>query len=413
MVPSDGSGEAHSSAGDVLIAQYERTVEALSETQPPDRHALLELLALREHIADAAAQLLPSPEEIEAIAVADRALIDASPWLASGARLALFGEWRQSIRPKVTSWWWCLDELDGDSSGLSPVCIAVAGAFLVTALALMTDVTVRLLSGGVDLLGLTGTMAQSFIVFLAGGVLTSSGRQWLSRILRWRRVARKSRASWTISWSAALLLLAIVSWLSLKQVSRSYSNEGARMQIRGDLSGAIDSYTRALRANPNNGSAHYNLATAQELLQDPESAIVHYRAAIMQDGQMYPAYNNLARVYIVTGKPSAAVELLRKCIEQGRPDDKVVKYAFHKNLAWAYMELGLFRLCEKQIRIALELRDGAAAHCIRAQVIEKVSTPADAVGEWQLCLSAAAVETSAIEPQWLGMAEERILAGDR
>jgi tetratricopeptide (TPR) repeat protein len=62
----------------------------------------------------------------------------------------------------------------------------------------------------------------------------------------------------------------------------------------GDIPAAIARYKTALSINPNNATAHFNLAYALEDQGDQTAAKEQYRLAIKADSAMAQAYNNLA-----------------------------------------------------------------------------------------------------------------------
>lgn len=395
-----------------IFQTYERDVVALSKATPPSASEILELLALRDRIAEVVEHDLPPIASLDALVRADRKLSDAAVWLASGQRRLLFDDWRKALGARAERWWWRLDEPDRGTEGLSPGAVALAGVMVAASLALMTDISLRLLSGGIDSVGLAGTIMQGFLALLAGGSLTAAGRQWLGRVLNRRRIPRGSHGAWIVGVSGLVLLLTIASWWSLRYVSKYYNNRGERLSAKGDIAGAMESYTRSLRAHPGNATVHYNLAAAKECFHDNSGAAEHYRAAIAYDNRMAAAYNNLARLTILEGRPAAAIELLQQGLERRNPatDDS---YTFHKNLAWAYLESGLRVQARRELRIAAGVRDGAASHCLLARLMEEETPAEDASLEWHQCLSSADNESGAPEPAWLAVARERLLAGEK
>lgn len=391
------------------IARYRSAVEALAGSQrPPEPQALLALLLLRERIAEEIAARPPAVATLEALAQADNALLAEAPRLVESPAGERLRDWRRSLGERSSSWWWCLDKAEAtDLPGPSLPWIAAAGALLATALTLMTDFTVRLLREGPDQISLLSTLLQGFLVLLAGGTLTAQGRRWFETRMRRRGVSGRRQGPWMAAASAAVLLLAVAIWSSLPFLGRYYSNRGVRLQAAGQLPDAIKSFARSLRAAPGDPYTHYNLATAEEDIQDREAALRDYRAALAGNSGLSPAYNNLGRLYILARDYPAAVELLQRGVLL-QPEDAAVRYALHKNLAWAYLEMELPGQAEDQVRQALALRkDGAAAHCLLAELREKRPALGEALPAWRQCLAGAGAGAE-VESQWLARAEERL-----
>ena len=80
-----------------------------------------------------------------------------------------------------------------------------------------------------------------------------------------------------------------------------------------------------------------------------------------------------------------------------------------KNRAWANLGLKYLTLAESDVQQALAIRpDGAAAHCLRAQILEAQAKKQDALPEWEMCLRYEKTDVVAVEASWLGLARERL-----
>jgi tetratricopeptide (TPR) repeat protein len=213
-----------------------------------------------------------------------------------------------------------------------------------------------------------------------------------------------------------LLVIVLTLWLSLPVFARYYNERGARFHYREDpdLSRARESYEQALRLMPGYAQAHYNLAIVYEDLE-PEKAVEEYTLAIKYDNNIYPAYNNLARLYLLRGKDDDyenALKLLSQATDSA-PQNENVQYSLHKNLGWANYALKHYQVAESHLRRAITLRDeqGAAAHCLLAYVLREQGKP-EAIEECFDCVSLAPGEKD-VEPRWVSDAQECLMKGGR
>ena len=165
---------------------------------------------------------------------------------------------------------------------------------------------------------------------------------------------------------------------------------------------------RAISLAPDFALAHYNLGSAYDDILQYDKALVEYQTAIQNDPQVYFAYNNLARLYMLQKRDYvSALRLLERGMDL-KPTEPAVKYSLLKNRAWAYLALKLPGLAEADLRQALALRpEGAAAHCLLAQVLETRGKPADALSFWERCVAYYGAEEN-VEPDWYATARERV-----
>jgi tetratricopeptide (TPR) repeat protein len=210
------------------------------------------------------------------------------------------------------------------------------------------------------------------------------------------------------------MIIAFGLWLSLPLFARYYNERGIGFQYREqpDMSRARESYQRAVRLNPSYAQGHYNLALVEEDFQ-PEKAIEEYLLAIRHDSYIYPAYNNLARVYLRRGKDNdyeSALNLLNQARDLS-PQDENVQYSLYKNLGWANYLLANYLRAEQDLGRAISLRkDKAAAHCLLAYVL-KEQGKAGVADECFDCVSLEPGEKD-VEDKWVSDAQECFMKGD-
>lgn len=112
-----------------------------------------------------------------------------------------------------------------------------------------------------------------------------------------------------------------------------------------DTRRAEELYKQAIRENPGNTDARYNLAHLYFLQKRYDLAANAYREVLKRDPDDSDAYNNLGTVYERQGKVKTATRLYLKATRASRP----VPAAFY-NLARLYLEQGE----EERARAAVE-----------------------------------------------------------
>jgi tetratricopeptide (TPR) repeat protein len=181
------------------------------------------------------------------------------------------------------------------------------------------------------------------------------------------------------------------------------------------VTSAIENYQRAISLDADYAEAHYNLGTAYEDVLEYDKAISEYQTALIADRRFSHVTNNLARLYILRraspSSYSSALQLVNDELNRS-PKERNLEYSLYKNRGWAYLGLNLHELAERDLRHALTLRaDGAAAHCLLAQVLEAQEKPTEALAAWELCL--AYDRHDFVDAIWLGTAETRLIRGGR
>lgn len=265
---------------------------------------------------------------------------------------------------------------------------------LTMALSVVIDISGRFLSGGPDTLGAFAVIGQSVLTMLAaGGALTQAGREASQRLLTSLRLSKQFWAEAQLSFVFLLLVGVILFYSTLPWIATLYNNHGVKHYLAGRLASAELAFNRAIKLNPDDVGAHYNLGRLYEALED-DRARTEYRAALK--GGLDAAYNNLARLYLLQEQYAQAESLLLAGIDRTQNDD--VKYSLLKNMGWAQWGLKDYAGAESVLRQAIAIQpDKAPAHCLLAQAL---TAPEEQQQEWEQCHRWCSARQSPEEGKW-------------
>ena len=394
---------------DAAIIAYREALDALRASENADAAAgTLRVLLTRDAVAQASSGTT-TPEALTELAALDGQLQAAAPIIVAAVGGDTLARWRASAGPPSYAWWWSLDEIVAANEPKPWLGWALLAGFFVTlSVSFIAEISARFLAGQPDFFGVFSTLTQALLALLAGGALTRAGSRWIDGLLAARGIARPAHAYWKTALALLVLVVVLGLRLSLPAFARTYSDRGVRQQAAGRVTSAIYSYQRAISLAPDYALAHYNLGSAFEDILQYDKALVEYQTAIQNDPQIYFAYNNLARLYMLQKHDYvSALRLLERGVDL-KPTEPAVGYSLLKNRAWAYLALKLPGLAEADLRQALELRpEGAAAQCLLAQVLEARGKPADALPFWENCVAYYGPQEN-VEPDWYATARERV-----
>jgi len=184
---------------------------------------------------------------------------------------------------------------------------------------------------------------------------------------QYRRAIEKAPTDWRLRWKYAKLLLtdfkndqAAVEqyrWLreNLPHYHRAHAWLGLVLGQMGHLDEAIEHNLHAIRIQPFNPDAHYNLGLAYQLEARYDSrmvdkAIKHYSKTLLIKPDYAQAYQNLGALLDLQGRDKEAIGIYRKglAVVPDNPD-------LHYNLGVLLAELGRRDEAIEELRNALQI----------------------------------------------------------
>ena len=162
----------------------------------------------------------------------------------------------------------------------------------------------------------------------------------------WSRISTQSRVNRLFSEGNQLISLnqpeqaipILQSALELQpEAAEIISTIALAQSLSGDNAAAVAGFKEALEIEPDNPFIRFNLANVYEQV-DMEQAIANYQIAAKEASSIQvAAANNLARIYLMTGKLEDASDLLST---QSETEDSLTQAALLKNQGWLQYELG-------------------------------------------------------------------------
>ena len=394
---------------------YQSALASLPENKTEDAPArVMSVLAARDNLARAmAAAPAPGSDALSQVSELDQRLKSNAPRIKSLVGASTLANWRETVQPQPSAWWWSLDALAQEPSP-SPVWAVVAALCITVSISLTAEISQRFFSVGADFVSVFSLITQAGLTLLAGSIFTQAGQQAMERILNSWHIQPKYYPYWKAGFAGGLLSIVLLLRLSLPGIATLYNQSGVYWQNKDrQLNGAIDSFRRAVSLNPDYAEAHYNLATAYEDVQQYDRAIEEYQSVTLLDPKSYIGLNNLARLYMLQRSDFAASLALLNTALALEPADEQVMYTLLKNRGWANLGLGYLTLAETDLRQALSYRqDGAAAYCLLGQVYEKREDVKASLAAYENCVRYEPNDKLSVEPSWLNLARERLATGE-
>jgi tetratricopeptide (TPR) repeat protein len=401
------SGETFESNLQELVSDYRAAIERLpNRAERSCERDVLTVLLARQHIAKAIGKGTHKASDLfTEIGDLDEQLKAKARVVISCTGAKTFQNWRDLFQPPESGWWWFLDKRVNDAERARTVVWVLLTGFAVTLIiSVAADISSRFLVGVPDRLSILSTAVQVFLALLAGSSFTQAGREWVSGLLAAVHVRAGLQPFFGFVLALVVLSAVIGFRYCLPAVARSYNQRGAQALRDNKVGAALADFQRAVSLNPDYPEAQYNLAYAQETVFDYDKAIASYQKTIELSPNFDEAYNNLAHLYLLYRSDyKRALDILSQIFSK-QITDQSLKYAAYKNRAWAFMGQDQLALSENDLRLAQSIQDTAEIHCMRGEVLWRMSSKKGAVDEWNMCLEKAKTDSNGVEPYWQALA---------
>ncbi|MEH2347605.1 MAG: tetratricopeptide repeat protein [Nostoc sp.] len=392
------------------VKQYDMTLTALETavtTHPSPQQVMDVLIARDEVYAARTAKTQTDKESLMMVISLDERLKKQGELITKLVKLA---DWRAIVHPPAEAWWWFLEPPINQWDKFDWLWSIGSVTLITASLSLVVDISSRFLTGVPDTLGAFTITTQSVLTLLAaGGALTKTGQETIERLLISLNIPKHFQNEVKFGFALLLFLCLFSFRFSLPKIATFYYNQGEQDYKANRLASAQSNYSRAIKLNPDDLKTHHRLGQLYERLQDFDRAHAEYQIAVY--GDFGKGYNNLARLYILDKKYTAAIALLTEAQKVTKDSqDKELKYGLLKNLGWALLEQKVYVEAENNLREAINLAsDSAPAYCLMAQIRERQNDKKNALLEWEKCL-AFATEYNADEYAWVHMAKRCLQA---
>jgi tetratricopeptide (TPR) repeat protein len=118
----------------------------------------------------------------------------------------------------------------------------------------------------------------------------------------------------------------VLLFVALLAQAPDYVAEGLKALDAGNSAAAVESFTKAVAADPADYSAHFNLALAYSMLNQDAQAIPEYKKTLELHPGLYEAQLNLSMSLLNAHHPAEAIPFLKAVAEQRPKEFKPVYY---------------------------------------------------------------------------------------
>lgn len=191
--------------------------------------------------------------------------------------------------------------------------------------------------------------------------------------------------------------------------ARIYNNMGFICQIKKDFICAQTNYEKALNISPDNPVARYNLAGFYDDRGDFQRAESEYKIAIESESPVAVfAISDLARVKLLNGDTSTAIELTARGLQKVTNEQTKIKSTLYKNRGWAHLVQADYATAKTDLQNAIKFNPNRPdSYCLLAQVIEFQGDKKGALAEWKNCLDKDSRDSIEVKV-WKTMALQRL-----
>jgi tetratricopeptide (TPR) repeat protein len=367
------------------LSRYQHALERLND----DPAELLAVLLARDDVAATLAQsVAPSVEQA-------RHLADLDEQLREYARQHTpdLADWRASLIPPETDWWWHLDEQTAEQDDAAEYqrdlpWIIVASVLVTLTIPLALDIIKRLWESAPDTVSLVGTLLT---VLLTGSPLTKRGQElatWILTRLRMPPTLHAQMLAGAATLAFALVLLGRV--VGVPALAIVYNDRGVAALEAGNITEARQAFQRSTALNPDPVVPYLNLGDAYAAIGLHDEATSWYQQALEQNANFRPVYARLGHQYNQQSEYATAQRVLLAGLERApvaNNEDLIVltRYDLLSNLGWAYFAQEEYDQAREALEAAIALAPperGALPHYYLARVYEALDEPEQAYAQW-------------------------------
>lgn len=164
--------------------------------------------------------------------------------------------------------------------------------------------------------------------------------------------------------------------------SYAWSSMAAVSVKLGNLNDAIRQTIEAIKYDPSNATAAYNLAYALDDKKDFHQAVEWYSKAIKIDSTLVPAYSALGRLYNLLDQPVDAILILSLARDKFPESEHI--YLIYKNLGNSYLLMKQFDEAIKWLEHSLEIKpEEPETNLYMAKALEGAGKMTRSIDVWQ------------------------------
>ncbi|HRV92449.1 MAG TPA: tetratricopeptide repeat protein [Anaerolineae bacterium] len=170
---------------------------------------------------------------------------------------------------------------------------------------------------------------------------------------------------------AGLVMVLLVRYLIFPSWAKAQNQAGLAALSKNDVTGARQSFERAIWLDPTLAVAYYNLAELYaQRIGDKQTAIEYFERARAIDPNFWSAYDSLSRLYNETEQYDQARIITEVGLEGVAYPDRVetlrARYGLLSNQGWAYFGLSQYNDAKAALEEAVKLEPAlqAAEHSL-------------------------------------------------
>lgn len=267
--------------------------------------------------------------------------------------------WRESISPPSTAWWWFPDQ----SFSIKQRDIIrnfFTGTLMVVVISLTVEIIRRFWENSSDILSVVATI---FTLLLTASPFIKNGleiSEWFLGLLRFKNSRDISAIRVVMASLSLIILLMLRIWILPGPLATYYNNYAVKARVNGNSNTAQQMFKRSAALNPDRVVPYQNIADLYKEMGLDEQAIEWYQKAIERDMSFVPAYRGLSEMYNKNGDYIQAESVLLAGLNlefdyADKTVEKITEYEMLSNLGWSYWGQAKLEISQLTLEQALGL----------------------------------------------------------